>query len=130
MSDGRVPEAACYSMPGQAAGCDLWLEDAVPANLSDESDPIVDYSMQSGPHPGGVIVRASAWEPGFSYPIHRSDTVDFVFVISGQIELIPEDGSTVLGPGDSVVQRGANHGWRVVGDQPCIGIAVLLSAVS
>ncbi len=105
------------------------MEKAIPVNLLDQSDPRVDYSMQSWPPLGGVIARTSTWEPGYSYRMHRSDTVDFVFVISGQLELILEDDSTVLVPGDSVVQRGTNHAWRVVGDEPCTFTAVLLSAV-
>jgi mannose-6-phosphate isomerase-like protein (cupin superfamily) len=130
VSDGQVPDAACFSSPGQATGCDLWLEKTVPVDLDDQSDPMADYSLQSWPPPGGVIVRTLTWEPGYSYPMHRSDTVDFIFVISGQLELVLEDGSTVLAPGDSVVQRGTNHAWRVVGDEPCSFVAVLLSAVS
>ena len=130
VSDGQVPDAACFSSPGQAAGCDLWMERAVPVDLDDHSDPMADYSMQSWPPPGGVIVRTLTWEPGYSYPMHRSDTVDFISVITGQLELVLENGSTVLTTGDTVVQRGTNHAWRVVGDEPCTFVAVLLSAVS
>jgi len=130
VSDGPVPDAASYSTPGQARGSDLWMEKAIPANLLDQSDPMADYSMQSWPPLGGVIARILTWEPGYSYPMHRSDTIDFLFVISGEIELILEDGSTVLESGDCAVQRGTNHAWRVVGDQPCTFVAVLLSAVS
>jgi mannose-6-phosphate isomerase-like protein (cupin superfamily) len=78
------------------------------------------------PPPGGVIVRILTWQPGFSYPMHRSGTIDFLFIISGRLELILDNGTSILGPGDCVVQRGTNHGWRVVGDAPCTfaGIAV------
>ena len=68
------------------------------------------------------------WEPGLSYPIHRTATIDFIFIVSGQLELILEEGSTVLNPGDCVIQRGTNHGWRVVGGEPCTFTAVMLSA--
>jgi len=128
ISDGPVPAEARFSKPGEASGCDLWVENAVPVNLDDEGDPMADYSMQAWPDPGGVIVRTATWEPGFSYPMHRSDTIDFLFVISGQLELILEDGSTVLQPGNCVVQRGTNHAWRVVGSEPCTFAGLLLSA--
>jgi quercetin dioxygenase-like cupin family protein len=130
VSDGQVTDTACFSRPGQYAGCDLWMEEAVPADVLDQSDPMVDYSLQSSPPPGGVIVRALTYEPGFSYPMHRTDTLDFIFVISGQLELILEDGSTVLNSGETLVQRGTAHAWRVVGDEPCTFVAVALSAVS
>jgi quercetin dioxygenase-like cupin family protein len=130
VSDGQVSDAACFFSPGQAAGCDLWMERAVPVDLDDQTDPMADYSMQSWPPPGGVILRTLTWEPGYSYPMHRSDTVDFIIVITGQLELVLENGSTMLAAGDSVVQRGTNHAWRVVGDEPCTFVAVLLSSVS
>jgi len=130
VSDGAVPAAARYSEPGKAKGSDLWLEKAVPVNNADKQDPMADYSLQSWPPSGGIIVRTATWEPGFSYPMHRSDTIDFFFVISGQIELILEAGSATLKPGDCVVQRGTNHAWRVVGVEPCRFVAVLVSAVS
>ena len=130
VSDGAVPAAARYSELGKASGSDLWLEKVVPVDNADKTDPMADYSLQAWPPSGGVIFRTATWEPGFSYPMHRSDTVDFFFVISGRLELILEDGSTILESGDSVVQRGTNHAWRVVGPDPCRFAAVLVSAVS
>jgi quercetin dioxygenase-like cupin family protein len=129
VSDGPVPEAARFSTPGEASGCDLWMEKSVPADIQDQIDPMADYSVQAWPPPGGVTARTITWQPGFSYPMHRSDTIDILFVISGELELILEDGSTVLKPGDCVVQRGTNHAWRVVGEQPCTFAGVLISAV-
>lgn len=127
-SDGPVPVAARFGKAGEASGCDLWMEKKVPVDLLDQRDPMADYSIQAWPPPGGVIVRSFTWEPGFSYPMHRSDTIDFIFVISGKLELILEDGSTVLERGDCVVQRGTNHAWRVVGAEPCTFAGVALSA--
>jgi len=123
-----VPAGARLSKPGEFSGRDLWAEKSVPVNLHDQSDPMVDYSTKAWPGPGEVIVRTVTWEPGFSYPMHRSDTIDFVFIITGQVELILEGGSTILHPGDCVVQPGTNHAWRVVGSQPCTIAGVLLSA--
>jgi mannose-6-phosphate isomerase-like protein (cupin superfamily) len=128
VSDGPVPEAARFTIPAQAQGCDVWIEESVPVDLKATDDPIAGYSIQSWPPPGGVIARMITWEPGFSFPMHRSDTIDILFVISGQLELQLDEGSTVLRSGDCVVQRGTNHGWRVVGDEPCTFAGVLLSA--
>ena len=62
--------------------------------------------------------------------MHHSDTIDIVFVISGQVELILDEESTVLRSGDTVVQRGTNHGWRVAGSEPCTFAGVLIDAAS
>jgi quercetin dioxygenase-like cupin family protein len=127
-SDGPAPVAARFGKAGEAIGCDLWMEKTIPVDLLDQRDPMADYSVQALPPPGGVIVRSFTWEPGFSYPMHRTDTIDFIFVISGRLELILEDSSTVLDSGDCVVQRGTNHAWRVVGAEPCTFAGVGLSA--
>jgi quercetin dioxygenase-like cupin family protein len=59
--------------------------------------------------------------------LHATDTLDFVVVVEGDIELGTGDGSSVrLGRGGTVVQRGARHRWRVVGDAPCTYAVVML----
>ena len=127
VSDGPVPpEGASASKGGN--GADLWLLDHVPADLADSHDPIAGYKKRQWPPTGGVIARVATWPPGFAVQKHQSATIDFVFIISGSLELLLEEGSVTLGPGDSVVQRGTKHGWRVVGDQPCTLAAVLLAA--
>jgi quercetin dioxygenase-like cupin family protein len=45
--------------------------------------------------------------------MHRTISVNYNFVIQGQLELILDSGETrTLGPGDMVVQRAINHAWR------------------
>lgn len=56
---------------------------------------------------------------------HRTQTVDYVFVLDGPVELVLDEGSVVVQPGDCVVQRGTNHAWRNHGDKPIRLIAVL-----
>jgi mannose-6-phosphate isomerase-like protein (cupin superfamily) len=126
-SDGPVPAEGGWS-EGGADGADLWCLDHVPVDLSDSHDPISGYKGMEWPPEGGAIARTGTWPSGFQFPMHRSATIDFLFIISGRIELLLDDGSVKLGPGDCCVQRGTNHGWRVVGDQPCTWGGVLLSA--
>ncbi len=128
--DGEVPDVARWSSQETGYGSDLWVLNEIPVNLMDERDPLTDYTMQSWPPPAGAIARIVRWEQGFEYPMHSSATIDFVFIISGELELILDNDSTILRPGDSVVQRGTNHGWRVVGSKPCTFAAVLIAAVS
>jgi len=130
-SDGPVPAEGAWSSPQRDAdGADLWLLNQVPVDLSDTHDPIAGYKGQERPPPGGVIARIVRWHPGFAIKMHRSATIDFCFIISGRVELLLEEGSATLGPGDWVVQRGTVHGWRVVGDEPCVGVAVLVATKS
>ncbi len=68
------------------------------------------------------------WLPGFEFPKHRSDTLDILFVIAGQIELLLDEGATIVRSGDTVIQCGTNHGWRVIGNEPCTFAGVLIDA--
>lgn len=128
VSDGFVPKGASFSEAGVGSGGDLWIVSRVPAELTDQNDSLVGYVLKEWPAPGEVIARMVTWLPGFEFPMHYSDTIDILFVISGQIELLLDEGSTVLRTGDTVVQRGTNHGWRVVGSEPCTFAGVLVDA--
>ncbi len=51
--------------------------------------------------------------------MHRTETIDYGIVLEGEIVLILDEGETVLGPGDIVIQCGTNHGWANRGKVPC-----------
>lgn len=51
--------------------------------------------------------------PGQQSPMHRTSSLDYGIVLSGQLELELDDGAkTLLARGDVVVQRGTMHLWR------------------
>ena len=110
VQDGPAPKAAIYP---DVNGYNAWLVNSVPANLSDFSDPMLNGYHQTAPPPGGVVARITTWDPGYVYPMHTTETVDFGIVLSGRIELGLEHGSTILEPGDFVVQQGTPHLWKV-----------------
>jgi hypothetical protein len=51
---------------------------------------------------------------------HRTDTVDIVFMISGEVVLLADDGEKVLHAGDTVVQLGARHAWHNRSGEPAV----------
>ncbi|TDU31833.1 cupin domain [Panacagrimonas perspica] len=52
--------------------------------------------------------------------MHASMTIDYGFVVSGQVELELDDGvKKTLGPGDSVIQNGTRHRWYNPGADNC-----------
>ena len=52
--------------------------------------------------------------------MHTTDTVDYDYVVSGEVYLELDDGAEVLlKPGDCVVQNGTRHRWNNRGDRPC-----------
>lgn len=50
---------------------------------------------------------------------HRTETIDFGIVLSGEIVLMMDEGETTVRRGEIVIQRGTNHGWVNRTDQPC-----------
>lgn len=63
--------------------------------------------------------------PGF----HRSDTIDYGVLLSGQLTLSVDDGeSSVLNAGDVVVQMGTRHAWRNTGNVPARMMFVMVHA--
>ena len=76
--------------------------------------------------PGMVTqARMEADNPG----MHTTDTVDFEYVVSGEVWLELDDGAEVhLKPGDTVVQNGTRHRWKNKGTEPCTMIVFLTGA--
>jgi mannose-6-phosphate isomerase-like protein (cupin superfamily) len=59
--------------------------------------------------------------------MHTTDSLDYVFVASGEITLELDDGEQhVARAGDVIVQNGTRHAWRNHGTEPCtlVGVAV------
>ncbi|MBL4826417.1 MAG: cupin domain-containing protein [Spongiibacteraceae bacterium] len=96
---------------GDAAMATLWTTDTVPANLNDETDGR-DRDAGTTLNSGSVI-RICDMLPGAQSPMHRTNSIDYGIVISGNIELELDNGEIkTMGPGDIIVQRGTIHLWR------------------
>ena len=60
--------------------------------------------------------------------MHKTRTVDYILLLSGRVTLLLDDGEVELEPFDAVVQRGTNHAWVNLGDEPALLAAVLVDA--
>jgi quercetin dioxygenase-like cupin family protein len=76
----------------------------------------------------GVDFVFADFPPGGGSPMHATDTLDLLVVISGEVTLITEAGETLLRAGDVLVDRGVLHGWRNDSAQPCRIVNVLCPA--
>ena len=64
----------------------------------------------------GLAEHMEVANPG----MHTTDTIDFEYIVSGEVWLELDDGACVhLRPGDTVVQNGTRHAWRNRGAEPC-----------
>jgi mannose-6-phosphate isomerase-like protein (cupin superfamily) len=57
--------------------------------------------------------------PGLSADgFHRTATIDYLMVLSGEVDLLLDDGRATVRAGDVVVQRNTNHAWHNMTDEP------------
>lgn len=61
--------------------------------------------------------------------MHRTESLDYGVVLSGQVRLRLDDEEVVLDPGDVVVQRGTVHAWGNTGAEPAVMLFVLIDGL-
>lgn len=122
-SDDQFPTKLIPS--GDAAFTLVWTTATVPADNNDETDG---REREAGLTLNqGSVIRVVDMLPGQQSPMHRTNSIDYGIVLSGQLELELDDGvKTLLGPGDIVVQRGTMHLWRNPSDTDVCRIAFIL----
>lgn len=90
-----------------------------------ERDLTQAFADADGPLPGMVPEEEAGGIPG----LHFTESVDIVTVLSGELTAVMQDHSvTVLGPGDSLVQRGTKHSWSNRTDGPVTAVVLMASA--
>ena len=60
--------------------------------------------------------------------MHKTETIDYIILLKGDVTLILDEDEVTLKPHDVVVQRGTNHAWVNNGDEPALLIAVLIDS--
>jgi quercetin dioxygenase-like cupin family protein len=104
----------------------IWTTEGFPANNDGDTD---ESTRKTGTTlANGTVFRVISFAPGVSPRNHRTDSIDYAVVISGEIDM-GLDGETVrLRAGDVLVQRGTIHNWFNRGTEPCVIAFVLISA--
>lgn len=77
----------------------------------------------------GSVFRIMHLSPGVAPRRHRTNSVDYLIVLSGAVTMeLDGDVKVELKAGDLVVQRGTIHNWVNNGTEPCIMAVVLIDA--
>jgi len=132
-SDERMTGTASPSRP-YISRCEIWSTDKMPVDNSEGAAAeaqrkgfVVRHNYVGSGQ--GTVIRITEFAPGAPKFMHRTETVDYAILLSGECDLELDDGETVhLKEGDVVVQRGTMHAWVNNGSQPCVFAFVLIDA--
>jgi quercetin dioxygenase-like cupin family protein len=124
----QVDEVAQHAFVGRpgATACNVWTTEGFPAN----NDGSVDAGLRKTglTLPNGTIFRVIEFAPGVAARNHRTSSVDYIVVISGEIDMELDESKVHLRAGDVMVQRGTIHNWVNRGSAPCVLAVVLIDA--
>ena len=96
----------------------IWTSEGFPVDndgSADTSTRKVGTTLENG-----TVFRVVSFGPGVSPRNHRTDSIDYATVISGEIDMELDGTSVHLKPGDVLVQRGTIHNWVNKGTGPCV----------
>ncbi len=111
--------------PGAMAGV-VWTTQGFPVNndgADDGSARKVGTTLDNG-----TVFRVVEFGPGVQRRMHRTDSIDYAVVMSGEIDMELDDSTVHLKAGDVLVQRGTIHNWVNRGTQPCTIAFILIAA--
>ena len=151
--DGLAPNVRIRKASGGLVSTLLWVTDETPADISERSDR-ADREIGVAPPPRGSAFRIVDFPPtadsasldneavtremgirhggakvGERHPLmHRTRSIDYAIVMSGEIDMLLDDTEIHLRAGDVVVQQGTNHAWVNRGNETCRIAFVLIDA--
>jgi len=122
----EVAKNVISNRPG-ASSCVVWSTKGFPIDNDGFKDPTTAEFKTTVD--GGTVFRIVRYEPGVTPRNHRTDSIDYAVVISGEIDMELDNGVVAhLKPGDVLVQRGTIHNWVNRGKEACVIAFVLISA--
>jgi quercetin dioxygenase-like cupin family protein len=126
----KIDEVCTNFAEGRPNGyaCNIWTTDTVPADNSGQADG----GQREGKFTmieNGSVFRILDFKPGLARRVHRTDSIDYIVVMSGEIDMDLDDGESVhLKAGDVMVQRGTVHNWINRGSESCVMAVILVHA--
>jgi quercetin dioxygenase-like cupin family protein len=96
----------------------IWSSVGFPVNNDGDQDP--SRQQIATTIDNGTVFRIVSFGPGVTPRNHRTDSIDYAVVISGEIDMELDVGSVHLKAGDVLVQRGTIHNWVNKASAPCV----------
>ena len=153
LMDGESPYSFFLEKAGGLQLTELWETRSSPADNSGAKDA-ADHERRIEPVSGGTVFRIVEYPPDrvrlatlapdtfFAemgvqaadkaqrrHPgMHRTRTLDYCVVLSGEIWAVTDESEVLLRAGDCLVQRGTRHAWSNRSEEPCVIAFVLVAA--
>ena len=158
MSDGPTPHVRTSPQRPGVAFTNVWTTDRIPADTRADADPvtpamglapqpggtnfrIVEFGPESAHAPVDAAAARAAMAamggaahaldagPAPRHPfMHKTETLDYGIVLSGEITLVLDDEEVPMQTGDVCIQRATNHAWSNRSGAPCVMAFVLIDA--
>jgi mannose-6-phosphate isomerase-like protein (cupin superfamily) len=152
--DGENPQKTVRPLTGNVTRL-VWATDQTPADMSGRQDRAA-IEIGTSPPAGATIFRIIDYPPARPdsekldtghrlaelaneaqikgrpprHPfMHRTRSLDYVIILSGEIDMLLDDSEIHLKAGDVLVQQGTNHAWVNRGTEICRIAFVLLDAL-
>ena len=106
----------------------VWSSEGFPVNNDGQEDEGLRKTGTTLPN--GTIFRVLEFAPGLAPRNHRTDSIDYGVILSGEIDMELDGTNVHLKAGDVFVQRGTIHNWINRGTEPCVIAIVLIAAKS
>jgi quercetin dioxygenase-like cupin family protein len=121
---------AKYPSPGTVSTL-MWCTDATPASvpIGEAIDDMGARILGTAPPANGSRFAVIDFPPGNPPHMHRTETLDYVIVLEGEIDMDMDNSSVRLKAGDVLIQRGTNHAWANRGTVRARVAFVLIDAV-
>src|ERR1700730_2435732 len=109
----------------------IWSTDRTTADIAvgEEVEDLGARIIGTAPPANGTRFAVIDFPPGNQPRMHRTDTIDYVIVLEGEIEMDMDDSTVKMKTGDVMVQRGTNHAWANRSNRRARAAFVLIDAV-
>jgi quercetin dioxygenase-like cupin family protein len=120
---------AKYPSPGTVSTM-IWCTEGAPAAIpvGEAPEDMGARIIGTAPPPKGTRFAVIDFPPGNAPHMHRTETIDYVIVLEGEIDMDMDQSTVRLKAGDVMVQRGTNHAWANRGSARARVAFVLIDA--
>jgi quercetin dioxygenase-like cupin family protein len=108
----------------------VWCSEATPVNISigEKIEDMGARILGTAPPSKGTRFCVIDFPAGAPGRMHRTETIDYVIVLAGEIEMDMDQSTVKLKAGDILIQRGTNHSWVNRSTAPARVAFVLIDA--